>query len=174
MATGFELAVEGYIDLAKWLVQEWGNRALKVAAHLDAGTCTADQAAADVGDCAMLGMQSAALVVTEALDAAAVMTGQQDRPHVVLSPPFSTSDGGGLPTSIRTLRLAGDLVADLGADRLPVSVVTIEPASLKAAETTFYLRADATGHDAVGYSGAVNVSMADGSPVESIDVWLLG
>ena len=173
MATGFELAVDGYIDLAKWLVQEWGNRALNVAAHLDAGTCTADQAAADAGDCAMLGIQSATLIVNEALDAAAVMTGQQDLPHVVVSPPFSTSDGG-FATSIRTLQLAGDLVADLGADRLPALVVTIVPASLKAAETTFYLRADATGHDAVGYSGVVNVSKADGTPVGSVDVWLVG
>ena len=172
MATGARLVVLDYIDLTEWLVNAWGDRASKIAARLDAGNYTADKAVADASSGAALAMQSLARMVATAFDAAAFMTGEQDQAHIVVSPVFSTADGGGLPDSVRTLRLAGPLVADLGRDALPVSVVSIKPPALRTGETTFRLEADATGHQALGYSGKVEVLDDAGDHVGWVLVWL--
>jgi hypothetical protein len=172
MGTGARSAVAGYIDLGKWLLDEWGGRASKFATRLDTRTVTANGVVADSADCAALAVQSLALIVNEAFDAAAVLTGKQDRPHIVFSGTFSTGNDPGAVKSVRTLRLAGPLVADLGHDALPVSVVIIEPDALRAGETEFHLEADATGHQAVGYSGTVLVLNEKGDLIEPISVWL--
>ncbi len=172
MATGARLAVLGYIQLGEFLLDQWGHLATTIATQLDAETLTADTVATNFSDCAVLAAQSLALVVNEAFDAAAVLGGSQDLPLEVKSPTFSTASAGGADASVRTLRLAGPLVADLGNDALPASVVTIVPAVLEAGETDFHLDADATGHQALGYSGTVQVLDDTGAVVESVPVWL--
>ena len=184
MATGVYFAVEGYVQLAQWLVDQWGQLATKIAKQLDAGTLTADAATADAGDGALLAAQSLVLVVSEAFDAAAVLGGEQDRPLVVLSHSFATTAGADAQT-VRTLRLEGPMVADLGNDQLPTSVVTIVPgtarrgrrqalpSTLQPGENAFHLEVDATGHHAGCYAGTVQVVRDDsGAVIESISVWL--
>ncbi|HEY1737713.1 MAG TPA: hypothetical protein VGI86_03335, partial [Acidimicrobiia bacterium] len=73
---------------------------------------------------------------------------------------------------VRTLALAGPLVADLGHDSIPVSAVTLRPDTLQPQQTAFELVVNGTGHAALGYSGRVNVVDTQGKPMESVDVWV--
>jgi hypothetical protein len=171
MGTGARDAVTGYVDLGTWLLKQWGDHALKVANRLDTGTYTVDGVVADTAECTALSAQSFAYIVNEAWDAFAVLGGTQDQPHYVTSGPFST-DKSAIVSGARTLRLAGPLQADLGSDQLPASAITIEPATLQPSETTFYLRANTTGHEAVAYSGNVEAVDATGLVTESIPVFV--
>lgn len=170
MTTGVQLALQGYIGLAGYLLGEWGDYASTIATQLDAGTLTADDVANNLANGTILAAQSAVLVVNEAFDAAAVLSGSQDQAQIVDSQPFAT--GAGVVASVRTLRLAGPLVADLHNDSLPEAVVAIVPTVLQIGDTSFSLQANATGHHAGGYSGTVNVLDATGAVVDSVTVWL--
>ena len=172
MATGARLAVLGYIQLGEFLLDQWGQLARTIATQLDAETLTADKVATNFGDYAALSAQSLALIVNEAFDAAAVLGGRQDEPLEVPSQTFFTSAADGASARVRNLRLAGPLVADIGSDALPVSVVTIKPDVLPAGRTDFHLEANVTGHQALGYSGKVQVLDAAGAVIESVPVWL--
>lgn len=169
MPTGVQLAVEGYVDLARFLVKSWGDLASKIATHVDAGTLSADDAVADATEGGLLAVQTVVLVVNEAFDALAVLSGAQDRPHIARSQPFSVGSSS-VGNGIRTLQIRGPLVADLGQDQL--TNVTIVPATLHPGETTFHLEVDAAGHQAVGYSGLLDVLDQQGNVVESIAVWI--
>ncbi len=173
MTTGARLAVEGYLQLADWWLESWGAHATSMAKKLDAGTYTADDAASDLSTCASLAVETMVLVVNEAFDAAAVLSGAQDQPNIATSPKFAVSSSPA-PTGnlVRTLHLAGPLLADLGTDSLPVAVVSIVPGSLNPGDTVFELVADATGHAGVSYSGAVNVHDPAGNLLESVSVWI--
>lgn len=174
MSTGARLAVEGYLQLAQWLVTTWGARASSMATKLDTGTYTTQDAAADLSACTSLAGESMVLLVNEAFDAAAVLSGAQDQPNIATSPTFSVSPLPSMATSVvRTLHLSGPMVADLGTDALPVSVVSIVPPSLlKTSDTQFHLVADATGHSGMGYSGTVDVRDPAGNHLESVPVWI--
>ena len=168
MATGARSAVVGYIRLGEFLLGKWGDLARTIATQVDSEALTADTVTTNASECALLAAESVALMVNQAFDAAAVFAAGQGRAQTVRSETFSTSDAA----SVRALRLAGPLVADLGNDALPASVVTIGPAVLMAGETDFHLEADTTGHQALGYSGTVQVLDDTGAVVESVPVWL--
>jgi hypothetical protein len=168
MATGARLAVLDYIRLGESLLDKWGDLARAIATQVDSQTLTADTVTTNASECALLAAESLVLMVNTAFDAAAGCAGGRARPRPVRSQTFSTSDSA----RVRALRLAGPLVADLGNDALPVSVVTIVPAVLQAGATDFHLEADTTGHQALGYSGTVQVLDDTGALVESVPVWL--
>jgi hypothetical protein len=164
MATPLTDVVQDYAKLASSLLERWTEHASMVASKLDAGSYDADGAAADLAATASLATESWFLLAAEALDAAAILTGRQHRPHLVHSTLFSTSLAGA------TLELPGPLVSGHGA-QLPVSVITLEPAELDPAETDFSLSADATGHRSGTYVGTVEASAS--GQVEPVRVWII-
>jgi hypothetical protein len=143
--------VEDYTELGTWLVQRWSAHASKVATRLDAGDYDADSAAADLAACASLAAESWARVAWEAIDAAAILTGQEYEPEVIDSDPFSS------PIPGATLTLQGPLVGAFG-NELPTDVIEIIPSQLGPNATQFRLRADATGHPGGTYLGRVVAS----------------
>jgi hypothetical protein len=144
--------VQGYSELASFLLQRWTVHASKVAARLDDGSYDADSAAADLAKSISLTVESGFLLASEALDSAAILSGGQRKPHMVDSVGFTS------PLPGAALTLEGPLVNGLDTDQLPAAVMTIRPAQLAAAAADFALRADATGHDAGTYWGTVRAT----------------
>ncbi len=173
MASNFNLAIDGYIQLAEYLVEQWRDRAGDLAAQIESRNLNPDAMMKTAQDWMTMAFQSVALVVNEAFDAGEAMRGSEDHRHVVVSPPFATNSGGTAAHGVRTLELAGPLIADLGHDAIPVSAVTLRPDSLPPQQTTFELVVDGTGHPALGYSGHVSVLDAKGEQIESVDVWVM-
>jgi hypothetical protein len=94
------------------------------------------------------------LVANEALDAVALITGQQDKPHVVSSDTFSTTIG---LSDARRLDLMGSLKGMNGKYTLPISAVQVSPPLLAPKATDFQLRVDGTDQPGVTYFGFVQV-----------------
>lgn len=152
MASPLAEVVQGYSELASFLLQRWTEHASKVAARLDDGSYDADSAAADLAKSMSLTVESGFLLASEALDAAAILSGDQRQPHLVDSVGFTS------PLPGAALSLEGALVNTLDTDHLPAAVVTIRPLQLAAAAADFSLRADATGHRAGTYWGTVRAT----------------
>ena len=165
MSSPLSDVVEGYTRLGSWLVERWAAQASKVAGKLDAGTYDAKSAADDMASTASLAAETGFLLVSEAFDAVAVLTGRQGLPHIVYSDWFDSS----LPGA--TLSVAGALTDVLHSDALHPSVVAVEPSSLGPGETQFRLRADASGHRAGTYLGSVLAS-TPGAAAEPVEVWI--
>ena len=157
--------VEGYARLGSWLVERWGAQASKVGKKLDAGGYDAHSAAEDAASTASLAAETGFLLVSEALDAVAVLSGRQGEPHIVCSDSFSSS----LPGA--ALTVPGPLTDVLQSDSLHPSVVTIKPSSLGPNDTEFRLRADASGHRAGTYVGSISASKP-GAAATSVPVWI--
>src|SRR4051812_31158192 len=165
MSSPLSDVVEGYNRLGSWLVERWSAQASEVAAKLDAGGYDAKKAADDMASTASLAAETGFLLVSEALDAVAVLSGRQTLPHIVCSDWFACS----LPGA--TLSVDGPLRDVLQSDTLHPSVVTFEPPSLGPTETQFRLRADASGHHAGTYLGRVLAS-TPGAADETVQVWI--
>ena len=161
--------VDDLAALSRTLLDDWRLRASTMAGHLDSGDLTADQATQDLADCTVFALRCGAAAFSQWLDIATKCAGTHVPPSRSESPPFSTTTLDGT----RTLNLAGPMVADVGSGQIGVSQVTIEPSELKPGQGQFKLVADTAGHDAVGYSGTVEVSDAIGAVVESINVYLM-
>lgn len=156
--------VQGYSELASFLLNRWTEHASNVAARLDDGSYDADSAAADVAKSVSLTVESGFLLASEALDAAAILSGGQGRPHLVDSVAFSS------PLPGAALTLEGPLVNTLDTDHLPAAVVTIRPPQLAAAAADFALRADATGHHGGTYWGTVRATVP--GTQDLVTVWI--
>jgi hypothetical protein len=164
MASPLAEVVQGYSELASFLVKRWTEHASNVAERLDKGAYDADSAAADLAKCVSLTAETGFLLASEALDAAAILSGGQRQPHLVDSVAFSS------PLPGAALALEGQLANSLDTDRLPTAVVTIRPAQLAAAAAEFTLRADASGHDAGTYWGKVRARTAAAEGL--VKVWI--
>jgi len=149
-------AVRGYSALASELGARWSAHASKVAAKLDAGKYDVDDAVADLAATALLVGDSWFLLGNEALEAAAILSGRQDQPHVIVSRPYTAPRGA-------KLELTGPLTNGW-ADTLPVGVVGIQPSQLAADKTEFSLRAVVTGRPPGTYLGGVRATPAAGQP----------
>jgi hypothetical protein len=167
-----ELAIDGYVQLAEYLVGQWQQLATDLAEQVQSRTIDPNAMMKTAKNWMATGAQSVALVVNEAFDAGAAMSGAADKPHVVVSTPFDTNGAGTAAHGARTLELAGPLVADLGHDSIPASAVTLRPDTLQPQQTSFELVVNGTGHAALGYSGRVNVVDAQGTQMEVVDVWV--
>jgi hypothetical protein len=172
MTNRYELVVDGYVQLAGYLMEQWGQRYTNIAAQIDQGALNSETLMATASDCVGFAVQSVALLLNETLDAAAVMSGTQDEPHIVTSATFETSATGDAAAGRRTLRVAAPMIADLGHDSLPLAAITVQPDTLEPGATTFELAVDASGHPALGYSGVVHVHDEAGQQIEAIDVWV--
>jgi hypothetical protein len=156
--------VNGYARLGSWLVDSWSAQASKVAQKLDARTYDAQSAADDLASTASLTAETGFLLVSEAFDAVAILTGRQGEPHSVASAWFDSQLPGG------TLSVPAALTNVLHSDTLHPSVVTIERLP-PPDETWFRLRADASGHRAGTYLGTASAFKA-GTPPRTVQVWI--
>jgi hypothetical protein len=156
--------VQGYSELASFLLKRWTEHASKVAERLDDGSYDADSAAADLATSVSLTVESGFLLASEALDAAAILSGGQRQPHLVDSVAFSS------PLPGAALTLEGPLVNSLGTDQLPAEAVMIKPSQLAAAAADFMLRADATGHRGGTYWGTVRATAP--AAQDLVTVWI--
>ena len=155
--------LEGYTNLASSLLERWSELASKAAAKADAGTYDAASAAEDFLAGTALATEAAWQWAAQCYRTVATITGQGSEAERVESQQFSAPAGA-------ALALAGPLVKGPGMDQLPVSAVSIVPAQLSPDETTFVLRADATGHRGATYVGKVNATTdAETTPVT---VWI--
>jgi hypothetical protein len=170
-SAGAELAVQGYIELGQWLLDNWGNHYLTIATQIDNGSLTADALLGDVNACGFLSVQSAALIANEAFDAAAVLTGQQDQPVVVTSTSFPTLDSA----NPLMLGFAGDLIGDFGDDTIPGSAVVFPVNPIPPHAQQFQFIVTATDHHSEGYSGTVQVfdsGQPNQPPIDVVPVWI--
>ena len=165
MSSPLNDVLEGYARLGSWLVESWSAQASEVAAKLEAGGYDAKSAADDMASTASLAAETGFLLVSQALDAVAVLTGHQGEPNIVCSDSFAS------PLPGATLSLAGPLRDVLHSDTLHPSVVTVRPSSLGPGQTQFRLRADASGHQGGTYLGTVLAS-TPGAAAASVQVWI--
>jgi hypothetical protein len=153
-------AIDGYAALGKSLVERWNAHASAVAARVDSGSYDADHAVADLAQCVTLACESGMALVSEALDAVAVVSAPRG-PVFRESYPFACAAAGA------ALTLTGPLVNMMGTDRL--TEVTIVPAQLGPNQTEFRLRANATGKCAGLYIGSVRATgVAQAIPVRIV------
>jgi hypothetical protein len=157
MGTKAEEVAEECADLATLWAQQWGTFVTGVATKLDSGTYDATAANADFAAGAQLVAQGWMDLAGKALDSLAIITGQEDEPYVVASDPYMSSQVASALPQIRTLTLAGPLVAALGCDQIPVAAVTFAPPELDSNHNDFVMVVDATGHDGSTYYGQVIV-----------------
>ena len=188
MGTGYGEAVEGWIQLAQWFVNTWGTRVNKIANKVDSGSYTASQAATDLVDLTYLAAESTFLVGNEVVEAAAVLSGDQNLPRHIVSGTFHAKQA---PTFARRLELDGPLTSPLAASSIPASAVTIVPGPrpaqptrfpppasgppflMPANVTAFHLWVAATGFDGVGYLGNVRVYKTGSTEsVGTVTVWV--
>jgi hypothetical protein len=165
MSTPFAEIAEGYAELGSFLAKRWGEHASKVAAKLDAGTYDADAAVADLAKCGALAAESGVLLVSEALEAAAVLAGRASGPHVVDSDAFETGLAGA------ALEPEGPFMNGHGSGLLPVAAVIVIPSKLDDGKKEFKLRVDATRKPAGTYRGTVRATK-DGN-AEQVLAWIV-
>jgi hypothetical protein len=157
MGSPISQVAQGYARLASELVTRWGDQAAATATKVQAGNYRADDAVNDLATWAFIAGESAVLIVSEAVDAIAILSGRQGEPYTVDSDDYAS------PLPGATLRLAGALTEGFG-DSIPVSAVTILPSStLHPGETRFSLRADVTGRRAGIYRGQVQATDPGGA-----------
>ena len=116
------------------VVDAWGTKVNKVANRVDSGSYTAGEATTDLVDFAYLAAETALLVGNEVVEAAAVLSGNQNRPRRIVSDTFHVTKAA---TVGRTLALVGPLTSPFAADPIPVSAVTIVPGPPPAKPTPF-------------------------------------
>jgi hypothetical protein len=155
--------VEGYSTLASSLMERWSELASRSASKADAGTYDAASAAEDLFAGTTLATEAAWEWATQCYRTVAAVACQGESAETVESQHFSAPAGA-------SLTLAGPLVKGPNMDKLPVSAITIEPAQLAPEETTFVLRADATGHRGATYVGKVNATTEAGTI--AVTVWI--
>lgn len=163
-------AVEGYVELARWWIDQMGGHAEDVGRRIDAGTFDASAAMAAAARCGALSVLGGAALVNEFLDATSIISRPPSPARTVTSGAIpAPAVKAGVPNQTRQLTLKEPLVSGF-ADSIPVSRVKIVPPQL-VGETSFKLEATITGDPAGVYTGAVWVSTA-GVEV-SVPVWLI-
>ena len=166
-------AVEGYVELARWWIDQVGDHAEDVGRRVDAGTFDAQAAMASAARCGALSALGGAALVNEFLDATSIISRPPDAVRKVRSgnipAPAAPALLAGAPAQPRQLTLKEPLICGFG-DSLPVSRVQIAPKAL-INEPTFYLEATITVEPAGVYTGQVWVSTAGAE--QSVPVWLI-
>ncbi len=174
MSDSMARAVDGYVQLTRWWMQAWSDRAGAVAGRMGAETYTYDQMVDDACDAANLATESMVLFLSGTFDACTVMKGTKTR-EPLESEIFRTSDPLPPDGSERVLRLGGALRSLLGQHVMSPSTVTVKPSStLHGMETEFQLEVDPTGKAGLTYTGSVEVVDAvTGAHLEWITVWII-
>jgi hypothetical protein len=163
-----DLAIDTWVDFAGWMVRAWSDRLGSLGADLAAPGYTADAAARDVSELALLWAGSAASLVVAVVDSAEYLGTPSAEPERSRSYPMDPLTTATWPL---TLKLAGPLRdEDLGID-LPTARVTLEPRELKSSADTFTL--EVVGPVEQGfYEGTVEARSKAGTTIASIYVSL--
>lgn len=148
----FGEALEGWVERANELLDEWTPFLQSVSAKIDAGTYDANAASADFPAAARLVARSVIGLGAEAIDAVAILTSD-----------FSEVDevtyfiGAVKAGSTRTLSLKDDLKSFTG-EKLLKNRVKIKPDPLSPSDTQFTLEVNGDGVKARTYDGHVVVT----------------
>jgi hypothetical protein len=164
MPTPFTDLLQSYADLTSSLAEKWRAHTGNVAAKVQRPGYKVDQAVSDLAATAALATETGYLLAAQAFDAVSVLAAPLER-NVVFSESFQS------PLAGATLALDGQHLVNGFGDTLPASIVAIQPPQLKADETEFVLRADATGRRAGTYVGRVTTVKAGAS--DHVDVWIV-
>lgn len=162
MESPYNDMLESYTKLASSLLDRWNTLASRAGAKMDSGAYDSASAMRDAADGASLVVEGGRLWTDWMLDAVAKCVGAEGEPNIAESAEFDAGLAGA------KLELAGPLVKSAACDPLPASVATIEPCE---SETTFKLRADATGYRGGTYIGKVNAT-TDAGESSVITVWI--
>jgi hypothetical protein len=164
MPTPFTDLLQSYADLTSSLAEKWRAHAAGVASKAQRPGYKVDHAVSDLAATAALATETGYLLAAQAFEAVSVVAAPLER-NVVFSEPFQSA----LPGA--TLALEGQQLINGFGDILPASIVAIQPPQLKAGETEFVVRADATGRRAGTYVGRVTTVAAGAS--DHVDVWIV-
>jgi hypothetical protein len=164
MPTPFSDLLRGYADLTSALAEKWRTHAAHVASRVERPGYKVDHAVSDLAATAALATETGYLLAAQAFEAVSVVAAPFER-NVVFSEPFQS------PLPGATLAVDGQHLINGFGDTLPASIVAIQPPQLKAGETEFVVRADATGHRAGTYVGKVTTVAAGAS--DHVDVWIV-
>lgn len=169
MTTPTAWAIEGYVDLGKWWVKEWGDHLTAAMGVLYGGKYDVKAGTKIAGECASFAAESVVLLVSEALDAAATIAAGDD-PQNIVSAQITQSLSSPV-TGPRFLKMSGPLTCVLGGDTVPTHRITIKPEKVAGSNASFELVVDATGRDGGYYEGSVGVvPVGSTKPVEEISV----
>jgi ribosomal protein L18 len=164
MPTPFSDLLSSYADLTSSLAEKWRAHAANVASKVERPGYKLDHAVSDLAATAALATETGYLLAAQAFEAVSVVAAPLER-NVVFSEPFQS------PLPGATLALEGQQLINGFGDILPASIVAIQPPQLKAGETEFVVRADATGRRAGTYVGRVTTVAAGAS--DHVVVWIV-
>jgi hypothetical protein len=164
MPTPFSDLVRSYADLTSSLAEKWRAHAAHVASKVERPGYKVDHAVSDLAATASLATETGYLLAAQAFEAVSVLAAPLER-NIVFSEPFQS------PVPGASLALDGQQLINGFGDTLPASIVAIQPPQLKAGETEFVVRADATGRRAGTYVGKVTTVAAGASG--HVDIWIV-
>jgi hypothetical protein len=139
-------------QLASTLVDRWSGRVATVAANLESGHYTADDAAGDLAANASLAVETGLMLASGWLDAIAILA---PHPAVAASTPRLQSPLAGAALTIDAAFVNLD-----GSGRLYPSQITIVPAQLDPNAVEFQLTAPTQGCEPGLYVGFVTATLA--------------
>jgi hypothetical protein len=151
MSTPLGDVAAGLAGLASSLVDRWSDRVATVAANIDDGTYTADDAAGDLAATTSLAVQSGLLLASGALDAIAILAPR--RPVDARTPVLES------PLAGAVLTIEAAFVNLDGSGALFPSQITIDPGQLGPHEVEFQLSAPAQGCEPGLYVGNVTATL---------------
>jgi hypothetical protein len=146
----FGEVLEGYVDLARHLLQSWTPFVSTVSARVDAGTYDSNAAASDFPTLVKLITDSMMAIGSEAIDAVAILTSDFSEETKVAG--YGTDPAKAATT--RTLSVKEDLKSVSG-QKIPKERVTLKPHTLPPGHTQFVIDVDGDGLKARTYDGYV-------------------
>jgi hypothetical protein len=167
--SGFAEAIRGYQVLGEKLVDDWSAYTKSVVEKVNGGDYTANTLVKDAVAGVKLSGWSWFLVASEAVDAIANIA--NDPTATAPAPIYSRPQRSPLPGAALTLN--GDFLSFDGKFRIPVAELSVEPAQLAPAATTFRVRVAPGSRRGATYTGTVTATPAGGAArAASISVWL--
>ena len=164
MPTPFTDLIQSYADLTSTLAEKWRAHSSHVAGRVQRPGYKVDHAVSDLAATAALATETGYLLAAQAFEAVSVVAAPLER-NIVFSEPFQSR----LPGA--TLAVDGQHLINGFGETLPASIVAIQPPQLKAGDTEFVVRADATGRHAGTYLGKVTTVTPGAS--DHVDVWIV-
>ncbi|MGH9138440.1 MAG: hypothetical protein ACRD0G_15585 [Acidimicrobiales bacterium] len=168
MTKSRETAVEDFAELANETVEDWTRHAKAMAAKVESGPYTADDAVKDLSACASVALNGLVGLVNLALETAGAKpeAGQDDLKSETFTLETAVNDK-------RTLTLTAPLASGLSTNA--ITSVTFDPNPLGANERDFTFVANVSGLQGglyVGKAAASPTTKSSTAAPETIEVWL--
>lgn len=156
--SAFPFITAAYGRVAKWVVTETGGVAKEVFDSMDAGTYNADAYANAMGRLFTIGLMGSLGFVDASMTAAALLEGKGPRPkRVVKSDDYTVAPAN----ADRVISVTTPFTRSSPNQAIASALVTFEPPSLIANQTSFKVCINATDLPSGLYVGAVRVGPAD-------------